>query len=443
MNDQNQDVKKQNNNFSVMIRTVIIFAICICAILLMSQFEAVQSVFSSIFSVLTPVMMGVIFAYIINPLDVILERAFLKLFAKSKKMKPVSRVRWARSISITISMIALLSAIVLLLFLIIPEFWNSLVKFVGEAPETFSKISEWFDGIMQSENILVTTLAEHIGSLGEMLSNWINNELSSAISGVVESVIVVFGFLFDFLVAIVICVYALIEKRKFMAQSKKLIFALFKPSVANDILNVARYSNEVFGKFISGKLITSTIVGILTFTFMTIMDMPFAFLSAGIIAVTNVIPFFGPFIGGIPTALIVLFSNAQQGVIYIIFMLVLQQIEGNVIEPMIMEDRIGVSKFWITSALLVLGGAFGLLGMIFSVPFIAVLFYCIKMIVERNLEKKSLPLPSGEYLNVGSVDLETGELLDAPPKHVGKKFGESISEWRDRIRHKNESEDEE
>lgn len=422
-----------------MVKTVMIFAVCICAILLISQIDAVKTVFSTTLSVMSPIIMGVIFAYIINPLDVAVDNFISKRLEKNKKMKPSTKRNIARTCSIALSMLSLLAGISLLLLLIIPEFWNSLVDFVEQSPETFAKISAWFNDFLESDNILVANIAQHVGSVGDMLSNWINNELSSAISGLVESVMVVFGFLFDFLVAMVICVYALIEKRKFMAQSKKIIFAIFKPSVANDILKVTRYSNEVFGKFISGKIITSTIVGILTFTFMSIMGMPFAFLSAGILAVTNVIPFFGPFIGGIPTALIVLISNPRQGIIYVIFMLILQQVEGNVIEPMIMEDRIGVSKFWITSALLVLGGVFGILGMIFSVPFIAVLFYCIKMYVERSLSKKGLPLPSAEYLHSGSVDLETGELRPAPPKHAGKKLGESFAEWRDRITHNDEN----
>ena len=167
--------------------------------------------------------------------------------------------------------------------------------------------------------------------------------------------------------------------------------------------------------------------------------MPYALLSAGIIAVTNVIPFFGPFIGGIPTALIVLLTDVKQGIIYIIFLVVLQQLEGNVIEPMIMEDRIGVSKFWITTALLLFGGVFGLAGMIFSVPLIAVLFYIIRIYTARSLTKKSLPLSSEEYTNVGSVDVETGKLCPPPQNIPRKNLRATLKEWRARIRHKDEN----
>ncbi len=439
MNENNNFNKE--TNFAVMLRTVTIFAICICGLIVVSQIDAVRSVLSGLLSITTPILLGIVLAYIINPLEVLLECGFAKLFSKNQKVKASTKRRLGKTFSIILSMLTLLGIIVLLLLMIIPEFWRSLVKFVDQSPALFAIVSEWFDGIMASDNMFANAISDNIESLGSMLSDWIDNELAATVMGVVEGAFSVVGFLVDAVVSVIICIYALIEKRKFIAQSKKLIFALFKPSLANDVLDVFRYTNEVFGKFISGKLITSTIVGVATFLFMSVLGMPYAFLSAGIIAITNVIPFFGPFIGGIPTALIVILSDFRQGVIYIIFLVVLQQLEGNIIEPMIMSDRTGVSKFWITSSLMLMGGLFGLVGMVISVPFVAVLFYVIRMLVERSLAKKNLPVPSTEYLHAGSVDLENGTLVDAPPKHRGKNFAESTSEWFDRIRHKNEPEE--
>ena len=194
----------------------------------------------------------------------------------------------------------------------------------------------------------------------------------------------------------------------------------------------------MFGKFVSGKLITSTIVGVVTFSFMSIMGMPYALLSAGVIAITNIIPFFGPFIGGIPTAFFVLITDVRQGVIYIIFLVVLQQLEGNIIEPMIMEDKTGLSKFWVTFALLLCGGVFGIAGMIFSVPLFAVLFYTIKIYVERSLEKKNLPISSSAYANAGGLNTSTNELYPAPHKTPHKKLRQAIKEWRARVKHKDD-----
>ena len=171
---------------------------------------------------------------------------------------------------------------------------------------------------------------------------------------------------------------------------------------------------------------------------MTIMGMPYALLSAGIIAITNVIPFFGPFIGGIPTVFIVMINDFRQGVIYVIFLLILQQVEGNVIEPMIMEDQTGVSKFWITFALLLCGGVFGIAGMIFAVPLFAVIFYSVRIYVDRSLENKELPKSSAAYAEAGAIDETTNEILPRPEKTPTKKLKQAVHEWRERVKHKDD-----
>ncbi len=419
-------------------RTVVIFAVCIALLLLVAQMEAVKNALGWFAGVLTPVFMGVVFAYILNPIYVFIDKTFLRLFAKMKIKSIKARRRISRGLGILFSVLFLLAVIALLLFLIIPEFLESFDKLLDIAPSLIQTAVDRIGNSIALDNSFGEHLGESLDTLATNLTGWIGGELSALIGGLLEGAISIVSFLFDFLISLVVLVYALLEKNRFIAQSKKIIFALFSPNRANDILAVARYGNEVFGKFISGKLLTSSIVGIVTFLFMTIMDMPYALLSAGIISITNVIPFFGPFIGGIPTAFIVLLTDVRQGIIYAVFLIVLQQLEGNVIEPLIMEDKTGVSKFWITVALLFCGGVFGLPGMIFSVPLFAVLFYCIKVAVERSLSKKSLPLSSSEYLNAGSVDPETFMLYPAPERESNRKLRDTISEWRARKKNKND-----
>lgn len=428
--------RQNKENPAVTRRTVIIFAVCIAAFLLITQIEAVKGAVGWLAGMLSPVFMGVVFAYILNPFYVFVERLFLRLFSKAKKLRVSTQKRISRGLGVLFSILFLIAIIALLLFLIIPEFLESVDKFLDIAPSLIQKGGDWLAQSVGSESSFGEHLGNSIETLATNLTGWIGGELSTLIGGLLEGAISVVSFLLNFLISLVICVYALLEKHKFLSQFKKLIYAMFSAERANDILDVARYGNDTFGKFISGKLLTSTIVGVLTFVFMSIMSMPYALLSACIIAITNVIPFFGPFIGGIPTAFIVLLTDARQGLIYIIFLLVLQQIEGNIIEPMIMEDKTGVSKFWVTVALLFCGGVFGLAGMIFSVPLFAVLFYVIKIAVERSLAKKSLPIPSSEYLSVGAVDPEDGTLLPIPEKAPRKKLRDSIAEWRKRIKNK-------
>ncbi len=418
-----------NKNSSTSIkRTLVFFAVSVCLILALSQIDAIKNTLNGIFDILSPVLVGVMLAYIINPLELFFEKLGVKLLPKRVSEKTKSK--FSRGFGIIASILCLISAIVLLLFLIIPEFLQSLMKLVDKAPALFDKGVEWFNTHFHPEGALMQNIGKYLDSAIEALTAWIGGEFSSAVTGILTSLISVVSVMIDFFIALIICVYALIEKTRLAALAKKILFAVFSPARANDILDVSRYGNEVFGKYLSGKILTSTVVGVLTFAFMSIMGIPYALLSAGIVAVTNVIPYFGPFIGGIPTALIILLTDFRQGVIYVIFLVVLQQLEGNIIEPLIMEDKTGLSKFWITVALLVCGGFFGVAGMIFSVPLFAVLFYCIKMAVDRSLSKKNMPTAGDDYINVHSFDAEKGILLPNPEKPQRKKLKERISERR-------------
>ncbi len=422
-------METQNNNASVSIkRTLIFFAVSVCLILAFSQIDPIKNTINGVLDILSPVLVGVMLAYVINPVEVFFEKAALKLLPK--RISDKTKGKLSRVIGITCSMVCLVLAVVLLLFLIIPEFLQSLMKLVDKAPALFDKGLEWVNTHFHPEGALMKNLGKYLDTAIDALTSWIGGEFSSAVTGILTSLVSVVSFMIDFFIAVIICVYALIEKNRLAAHMKKVLFAVFSPERANDVLVVARYGNEMFGKYISGKILTSTIVGILTFAFMSIVGIPYALLSASIVAVTNVIPYFGPFIGGIPTAMIILLTDVRQGVIYVIFLVVLQQLEGNIIEPLIMEDKTGLSKFWITVALLVCGGFFGVAGMIFSVPLFAVLFYCIKMAVDRSLKKKNMPVASDDYMNVHSYDIEKGVLTPNPAEKRRKKIKERISEWR-------------
>lgn len=437
--DGKQPETKQQNNGLVTRRTVIIFALCIGAILLITQIDAVKSTLSWLGNTLSPILTGVVLAYVINPLCMFFEKRFKRLFARSKKMSAKAKHRVSRGLSILLSILFLIAIIALLLFLIIPEFLESFNKLIGIAPSLVEKGGDWLSDLLESDNTFGQNLIEAIQGLEKTLTDWFGGTLSSVIGGLISGATEVAFFIVDLLVSFVVCVYALLEKNRFLGQIKKIIFAVFSPKRANDILDVARHGNSVFGKFIIGKLISSSIVGTITFLFMTAVGMPYALLSAGVIAVTNIIPFFGPFIGGIPTAFIILLTDAQYGIIYVVFLVILQQLEGNIIEPMIMEDRTGVSKFWITSAVLFFGGVFGIVGMIFSVPIIAVLFYIIRLAVERSLARKGMPVNSMTYRTAGSVDPESMEILPIPEQPPHKKLRQTIREWRNRITKKDEN----
>lgn len=387
----------------------ILAVLCVIAVaLLMLAFDSVSNLFMSIASILTPVLLGCSMAYILNPLCTAIEKRLLPIFSKSRYGKEKNV---AKALAVLVSVLLFILIIALLLFLVIPEFVSNFLLFIDKIPSLISDINHWIDAQSRSDNVFLANIGSYLNSVVNWVSNWLETGLSDMLNGVLSAATSFVGFLFDFLVAIVVCVYALLGKKRFIIQAKKIVIAYFSPKRANSIFECARYGHEVFGKYISGKLLTSLIVGLVTFIFMTIMRMPYALLSAVILGITNVIPYFGPFIGGIPTAFFVLITDVKLGIIYILFMLVLQQIEGNIIEPAIMEDKTGLGKFWIVFALLVFGGLFGVVGMIISVPAFAIVYYLIKLRVNGALEAKSLPVDNDSYLNIKGIDESSNKLI--------------------------------
>ncbi|MBO5069996.1 MAG: AI-2E family transporter, partial [Roseburia sp.] len=206
-------------------------------------------------------------------------------------------------------------------------------------------------------------------------------------------------------------VYVLVSKEKFAAQTKKMIYAVLKPNPANVIVETVRKSNKIFGGFISGKILDSAIIGVLAYIVLVIMKMPDPLLLAVIIGVTNVIPFFGPFIGAVPCFIIVVLNDPWQGLYFLIFILVLQQIDGNIIGPKILGDSTGLSSFWVVFAILVFGGLWGFMGMLLGVPIMAVIYYIVNRIINYFLKKRGLARETEKYTYLIRVDQNTNQMV--------------------------------
>ena len=217
--------------------------------------------------------------------------------------------------------------------------------------------------------------------------------------------------LLNVLVGLIIAAYLLFSKEKFIGQSKKIVYAILPVRQANVIVHTVRKSNEIFGGFISGKILDSAIIGVLCYIVLSIMQMPYTLLVSVIVGVTNVIPFFGPFIGGIPSAIIIALASPIQGLYFVIFVIVLQQLDGNIIGPKILGDSTGLSPFWVVFAILVGGGLFGFTGMVLGVPAFAVVYYIISNVISYILRKRKLPDDTGVYIAATSVDLKTNRLV--------------------------------
>ena len=251
------------------------------------------------------------------------------------------------------------------------------------------------------------------------LEDWLRKNVlqqSDFIANITTGVYNVVRAIFNVIIGFIVSVYVLMTKEKFIGQAKKIIYAIFRPRYGNVVMEVGRKADEVFGGFFIGKIIDSLIIGCICFVSLAILRMPYVALVSVIVGVTNIIPFFGPYIGAIPSAILIFLVDPMKGIYFIIFIIVLQQVDGNVIGPKILGNTTGLSPFWVIFAILLFGGSFGVIGMLFGVPIFAVLYYIIKRVVEHVLKRRHLPEKTDEYIELDTVDTVSNEVKMKVPK---------------------------
>ena len=376
---------------------------------LIYNIKAIQGFFSGLVTVLTPFIIGAVIAYLLSPLYNMLLRNFEDAF--QRKLGP----RRARSVGVALSVtISILFALVLLggLFaLVLPNLINSIMGIVSSFPTYIQHGNELLAKLWKDNPSLAQTAQEIYDSVASYLDEWATKDLipniknlsntlvSSVFNGVVYAVKIVTNTLLGFIVAI----YLLVSKTQMIGHAKQLIYSLFSIKVANDILVRCRYIHKVFGGFIRGKLLDSFIIGIICFVGTSLLNIPFAILISVVVGVTNIIPFFGPLIGAIPCAVLVLFYSPIKCVYFVIFVFALQQFDGNILGPKILGDSTGISSFGVLFAIIFFGGIFGFVGMLIGVPLFAVISSLIGGLVQGRLSKKKMSIDSEDYNNLAKV----------------------------------------
>ena len=268
--------------------------------------------------------------------------------------------------------------------------------------------------MLQKEFHLNSSLYQNLADAWEKILALGSSLLLSGFQGILGLTGQVTTWLLDFFVALIVCVYLLMSKENFFAQIRKVLYAFFKKTTVDKILYVGNLTSVTFNGFIIGKLIDSLIIGILAFICLSILNMPYVLLVSVIIGVTNIIPFFGPFIGAIPSTFIILIVDPMQAVWFMVFILILQQIDGNIIGPKILGNTTGLPAIWVMFAILVGGGLAGFVGMIAGVPTMAVLYTLFRAYVKQRLEQKDLPSETEEYLASGVNPYQMkGEITNA------------------------------
>lgn len=361
-------------------------------------------------NVLQPVLIGIVIAYLLNPIVNFMERRGT-VTAQKLKWKKITPNQ-IRMISVAVTEILAIIVILGIGSMLMPELINSLGTFIGSLPGYINKIAELLELLTKNSDSQWVEFIENLLNDGsEEISSWINagvlQNLENFLSYFTTSVIGIAKMALNIMIGVIISIYLLVSKQKFVGQGKKALYALFYERQANNILEVVRKSHSIFSGFISGKLIDSLIIGVLCFIGMSIMKMPYIPLVSVLIGVTNVIPFFGPYLGAIPSILLILLVSPGKGIMFLIFIIILQQLDGNIIGPKILGSSTGLSAFWVVFAILIGSGLFGIIGMIAGVPVFAVIYYLIKTGLEYSLRKKNLPTDTKEYENLDYI--ETGK----------------------------------
>ena len=390
----------------------ITFCCCILFFFIIYRYNGFTDFWKQLTQILQPVIIGLVVAYLLNPLMKWVDGKMYGILMEHVKNEEKAK-NLARGLAITASLLFLVGIVVLLIAAIVPSILQSIQGVVTTLPSEVKSLIAWINDFAKGDSQVADIAERVITEASNFFEKWMKNtfipQAEVYIASVTSGVILTVKFFINIVVGLIISVYVMANQEKFAGQAKKIIFAIFKPVRANVIVRTIRKSNEIFGGFISGKILDSAIIGVLAYIVLAIMKMPDTVLIAVIIGVTNIIPFFGPFIGAIPSFIIIVLQNPMQGLYFLIFVIILQQIDGNIIGPKILGNSTGLSSFWVVFAILVFGGLWGFPGMLLGVPIMAVIYYIVRNIVEYILKRRGIPVDKIDYVNLNKIDKVTNQ----------------------------------
>ncbi len=358
---------------------------------------------------LRAIVLGCVMAYLLYPLT-----RFAEQFLLYHKVTPQA----ARVLSTTFSTCVLLALIVLFAYFIIPQLVFNVPPLIQSLPSMvtdFSRqVSEYLAAHGQSTEI-ITSFSDKIATA---FNQWLQADPLSALMDLAGRVATAARGVLNFIIGIIVMVYLLMSRDQFIGQGKKLLFALCKKRATCDvILKHLRAINQIFSGFVSGKLLDSLIIGIICGICLSLLKMPYAMLISIIVGITNIIPVFGPFFGAIPSAFILLLTDPGKCLIFILFIIILQQVDGNIIGPKILGDSTGLSAFWVLFSLLLFNHLMGFWGMLLGVPLFASFYYLLREFVNSRLRQRDLPVRTKDYIHVAGIE-ENGTITYLPPPAI-------------------------
>lgn len=376
---------------TISVYSFIVICLSIVFYSIVSEFSSFRVNLGETVSVLQPFLIGFVIAYLLNFILKFIELKGLKNF---NSLKPKTK----RIMALFFTYLTVILFFYIFIKFVFPQLANSLIGLVNNIPSYVYDMSDLFES--SSKNIL--SLSPKY--LDIVIEKW--NEFLNYVLDFTTGLFPLFGELLkrvassisNIILGIIVSIYVLIDKERFLGLGRKFTLAIFSDKTSSKILELTHRTNYIFGRFVSGKLLDSFIVGWITFFLLMIFKMPYATLISFIIGITNIIPFFGPFIGAIPSFFIILFVSPVKALWFLLIIIFIQQLDGNIIGPKILGDSVGISAFWILFSLLVFAKLFGIVGMLVGVPLFAVFYSIVKDIIESKLKKKGLPYETEEYM---------------------------------------------
>lgn len=415
-----KELKKKARYFGITACIVIIFYFCI------KRSAGLAAGFETAWKVFQPIFIGLVMAFLMNPIMVFFEKKLSRPMNKICKTEESAK-KANRIISAIIALIILVGAVVLFFATAVPQLIDTIVYLVNNIEEQIQGILDWAneitggryeESIMNAKN---SKIDELIDKAVDFVQKYVDYDQDELITMITTYVISIGTLLVNLLIGMFVSVYVLISKETFKGQIKKLIAGIFKPEQTNIILEVTRKSSDIFYGFIIGKIIDSIIIGILCYIGCLIMGMPYAVLVSVIVGVTNVIPVFGPYIGAVPTVIVIFITEPMKGIYFLIFIIALQQFDGNWLGPKILGDSTGISSFWVVFAVVVGGGLLGVPGMIIGVPLVAIAYYILGRLAKYLLRRKKLPEDTSDYVRMKSIDTDTNTLIQMTDEEVEER----------------------
>lgn len=402
--------RKYGNYIAVGLTALAVIAASILIFFFFYKFSVIKSAVLTLVRILMPFIIGAVIAYLLAPVNNSLRRSLNEIFAS--KLKPERAESLSKAMAVLLSIALAIGMIVGLIALVVPELITSITGLVTNMPEYLNRGGTLLDQFLKDKGIAAGGISDAYAELSTSLEDWLrtvllpnlqngmNSFMGSVFTGVKAAATVLSNVIIGFIVAI----YILSDKERMLAQCKKVLYSLTGSERGNAVVDHLRYVHKVFGGFIQGKILDSFIIGILCFVGASLLNLPYTLLVSVVIGITNVIPFFGPIIGAVPCAVLILLTDPLKCLYFVIFILALQQFDGNILGPRILGNATGVTAFGVLFAIIFFGGLFGFVGMIVGVPLFAVISSLVQELIDQRLQKKELSMDTEDYLNLDYVD---------------------------------------